>query len=254
MHGEIGAAIEEIYKGDLRPHWAQLAHHFRAAGVAGKAIDYSIDAGEASYRIFAYEDANLSWQAALRLMEEHNIEPQNQARLLERLATLMYVTDVSDPKGMEYLARALNIYEESGQTERAALVHSRMGAALAMRSAISNPLDAMEHYRKAEAILGKGADSRSKANLYAGMAMAALQLMLHEEGLAWSRSAMDISERIGNEEIWINAACLHALHLFARGTTRASPERSLMKRRIARTGLSMLLLYTARHGILHQYD
>ncbi len=217
LHSEIGAAIEEIYHGDLRPHWAQLAHHFRAAHVAGKAIDYSIDAGEAAYRIFAYEDASLSWQAALRLMEEHNIEPQNQARLLERLAALMYVTDLSDPKGMEYLARALNIYEESGQTERAALVHSRMGAALAMRSAITNPPDAMEHYRKAESILGKGADSRSKANLYVGMAMAALQLMLHEEGIAWSRAAMDIAERIRNEEIWINAVCMHALHLFDEG-------------------------------------
>jgi predicted ATPase len=167
LHGEVGTAIEEIYKSELRPHWAQLAHHFRAARVAGKAIDYSIDAGEAAYRIFAYEDASLSWQAALRLMEEHNIEPQKRARLLERLATLMSVTDLSDPKGIEYLARALNIYEESGQTEHAALVHSRMGAALAMRSAFSNPLNAIEHYRKAEAILGKGADSRRKASLYA---------------------------------------------------------------------------------------
>jgi predicted ATPase len=217
LHGEIGAAIEEIYNRDLKPRWAQLAHHFRAAGVAGKAIDYSIDAGEAAYRIFAYEDASLSWQTALRLMEEHNTEPQNQARLLERLGTLMYVTNLSGPKGMEYLARALWIYEETGQIERAALVHSRMGAALAMRSAIANPPDALEHYRKAEAILGKGADSRSKANLYAGMAMAALQLMLHQEGLAWSQAAMDISERIGNEEIWINAACLHALHLANEG-------------------------------------
>ena len=217
LHAEIGAAMEEIHKGDLKPHLAQLAHHFRAARVAGKAIAYSIEAGEAAYRIFAYEEASLSWQAALRLMEEHNIEPQSQARLLERLATLMYVTDLSDPKGIEYLARALNIYEESGRTERAALVHSRMGAALAMRSAISNPRDAMEHYRKAEVILGKGPDSRRKASLYAGMGMSALQLMLREEGLAWSHAAMDISERIGNEEIWINAACLHAIHLFHAG-------------------------------------
>ena len=86
-----------------------------------------------------------------------------------------------------------------------------------MRSTICNPVNAMEHYRKAEVILGKGADSRSKATLYAGMAMAALQLKLTEKGLAWSRVAMNISERIRNEEIWINAACLHGLHLFAEG-------------------------------------
>ena len=51
----------------------------------------------------------------------------------------MYLTDLSDPKGMEYLARALNIYEKFGQTERAALVHARMGAALSMPSSMKNP-------------------------------------------------------------------------------------------------------------------
>ena len=139
LHGETGAAIEEMYKGDLGQHLSQLAHHFRGAGVVGKAVAYSIDAGKAAYTIFAYEDAKLSWQVALRLMEEHDIDRQKRARLLERLFALMFITDVSDPKGIEYLARALKIYEESGQTERVALVHSWMGLALATRSAITNP-------------------------------------------------------------------------------------------------------------------
>jgi tetratricopeptide (TPR) repeat protein len=217
LHSQIGEAIEEVCKSDPTPHLAQLAYHFRAAHVVRKAIEYSIDAGDAAYRIFAFEDACLSWQEALLLMEENRIELEKRAGLLTRLATLMLVTDVSDPRGMDYLAQTLQICEESGQTEGAALVHLGMGTSLAAHSTISDPRGAMEHYRKAEAILGKGPDSILKASLYAGMSMAALQLLLPEEGLLWSRAAMDISERLGNEEIWINAACFHALHLFGEG-------------------------------------
>jgi len=217
LHRRIGTAIEEQHKEDLKPHLAALAYHFRAGRVAKKAIEYSIAAGEADYRIFAYEEASHSWQAALGLMEEHNIAPESRAPLLERLATLMYITDPSDPKGIEYLARALKIYEELGRTESAALVHSRMGVAFSSRSAGRNPAKAMEHYRKAEVILGKSSDSRRKATLYTGMAMAALQLLCIDDGLAWSRAAMSICERLGNDEIWVNAASAQALLLHRQG-------------------------------------
>jgi predicted ATPase len=93
LHGEIGAAIEEIYKRDLKPHWAQLAHHFRAAGAATKAIDYSIDAGETAYRIFAYEDAALHWEIALKLTKDYDYPPEQKARLLVRLGIFQYVTN-----------------------------------------------------------------------------------------------------------------------------------------------------------------
>ena len=100
----------------------------------------------------------------------------------------MYVIDVSDPNGMDYLTRALNIYEESGQTEHAALVHSRMGVALVPRSVMNNPSGAMEHYRKAEAILGKGAVSGVKLR-YTPEWGWLRGVMLGDEGLAWSRAA-----------------------------------------------------------------
>jgi hypothetical protein len=54
LHAEIGAAVEEIHKHDLKPHLAALAHHFRATGDAQRAIDYLIaaaDGAEASMRM-----------------------------------------------------------------------------------------------------------------------------------------------------------------------------------------------------------
>ena len=58
LHGQIGSAIEEVHKDDLKPHLAALAHHFREGGIADKAIDYSILAGEAAEAVFAYDEAS----------------------------------------------------------------------------------------------------------------------------------------------------------------------------------------------------
>ena len=36
IHGKIANRLEEIYREDIDPHLAELAHHFREAGVTGK--------------------------------------------------------------------------------------------------------------------------------------------------------------------------------------------------------------------------
>jgi eukaryotic-like serine/threonine-protein kinase len=70
LHLKIGEVLEELYESDIEAHVAELAHHFRAAGDAKKAVDYSIRAGEAAGAVFAYEQAVAHWEAALELMAE----------------------------------------------------------------------------------------------------------------------------------------------------------------------------------------
>ena len=48
IHGKIANRLEEIYREDIDPHLAELAHHFREADVTEKAIDYSVRAGRGS--------------------------------------------------------------------------------------------------------------------------------------------------------------------------------------------------------------
>ena len=64
--------IEEVHKDDLKPHLAALAHHFREGGIADKAIDYSIVAGEAAEAVFAYNEAISHLRPALALSETHD--------------------------------------------------------------------------------------------------------------------------------------------------------------------------------------
>ena len=225
LHCEIGAAIEEIYKSDLKPQWAQLAHHYRAAHVAGKAIDYSIDAGEAAYRIFAYEDAILHWTAAEQLTEKLPEPNERRARLLERLGDALVLTGADQWTALQYLESALHAYESLNRPERAARVHSRLGIALSYQGRPTCDLrGALSHYRAAESILSGSPDTTSLGLLHIGLAVTAGGLARYEEGLADSGRAMEIARRLGNDPMWVYAAIQRSYCLFFRGHLRESFE------------------------------
>src|SRR5262249_50764078 len=60
LHLKAAQAIESVHQGNLEPHVAALANHYRMAGAAAdaeKTIEYSIRAGRAAYAVFAYEEA-----------------------------------------------------------------------------------------------------------------------------------------------------------------------------------------------------
>jgi predicted ATPase len=89
LHAEIGAAIEEVHKDDLKPHLAALAHHFTAAGDARKAIDYSIAAADDAEAVFAYEDAISHLHPALAIAESNDHDGAQRAALLLRLGRIV---------------------------------------------------------------------------------------------------------------------------------------------------------------------
>src|SRR5262249_56414147 len=71
LHLKAAQAIESVHQGNLEPHVAALANHYRMAGAAAdaeKTIEYSIRAGRAAYAVFAYEEAGTHWRAALELL------------------------------------------------------------------------------------------------------------------------------------------------------------------------------------------
>src|SRR6516225_4138352 len=89
LHAEIGAAIQEVHKDDLRAHLAALAHHFRAAGDVRKAIEYSIAAADAAEAVFAYEDALSHLRPALAIAESHDDDAARRATVVFRLGRII---------------------------------------------------------------------------------------------------------------------------------------------------------------------
>jgi class 3 adenylate cyclase len=81
LHHRIGEVLEAVHAGNLEPHLAELAYHFFQASLAGdtgKAIEYSIRAGERALRILAFEEATQLFERTLQLLEL--TDPGNETR------------------------------------------------------------------------------------------------------------------------------------------------------------------------------
>ena len=130
IHGTIAKSLEEMYQEDLDPHLAELAHHFREAGVPEKAIEYSVRAGNAAVSVFAWADAVVHWQAALELVERHGSDPQWRAELLRWLGGVAF--EIDHARSVQYLEPAIALYESIGGFEQAALIRINLGKVFEM--------------------------------------------------------------------------------------------------------------------------
>ena len=72
LHRKVGSVLESVFESDLETHLAELAYHFFEASPGGdvhKAIDYSTRAGDRAIAQFAFEEAVVHIQHALRALE-----------------------------------------------------------------------------------------------------------------------------------------------------------------------------------------
>jgi tetratricopeptide (TPR) repeat protein len=226
LHGQIGAAIEEIHGDDLKPHQAALAYHFSAASIKEKAIRYSIGAGQAASEVFAYHQARSHWEAALELLQGEVGTSAHRARLLLRLASLCWMIDYG--AAIRYAKAALSIFESLGREEQAAECHAVLGIFYAVPGQETSDIShAREHFRKAEATLSKGPEGPRLARLYTGISQTAFASRRTSEGLVAGKRAMEIAEEIHDErESWAAAAIQYATHLVV--AARLAESRSLL--------------------------
>jgi predicted ATPase len=73
LHAAVGMALEELY-GDQEGHLAlmsaQLAHHFQEAGLAEKASDYRLLAGQQAAKVSAHQEAIRHFEGGLALLQD----------------------------------------------------------------------------------------------------------------------------------------------------------------------------------------
>jgi predicted ATPase len=68
LHADVAVALEALVEGHAEANIIQLAHHYAAAGDTAKAVDYELQAAEASKRAFAYPEARLHYRRALEML------------------------------------------------------------------------------------------------------------------------------------------------------------------------------------------
>jgi ABC-type oligopeptide transport system substrate-binding subunit/class 3 adenylate cyclase len=70
FHLQVGEAMEELFPDRLEEFYGLLAHHFEAAGVTEKALDYLLHAGDKARLEDALHEAIDYYQRALRITDE----------------------------------------------------------------------------------------------------------------------------------------------------------------------------------------
>jgi predicted ATPase len=118
LHEAVGRALEELC-GEETEHMAViLARHFQEAGLAEKAIDYLLQAGENAKRVSANEAAIAHLTQALALLETISESPERDLRELElRIALgvpLVLTRSHAAPQVEATYARARELCERVG--------------------------------------------------------------------------------------------------------------------------------------------
>jgi len=83
LHQRAGEVLEALYRQDLDPHLAELAHHFFEAapgGEAGKAVSYARRAGQRAIALVAYEEAARLFRMALAALGPGQSPEEDRAR------------------------------------------------------------------------------------------------------------------------------------------------------------------------------
>jgi DNA-binding CsgD family transcriptional regulator/tetratricopeptide (TPR) repeat protein len=131
LHHAVGEAMEAVYRRDPKPVLADLAYHFRAAGLSGdveRAIDYSTRAGRSADAALAFEDAIALFQSALDMLDTMSDDDQERRCDLllllgeaqhkandfsHAVETLRAAADIARSRRMRVaLAEAAHIYAE----------------------------------------------------------------------------------------------------------------------------------------------
>ncbi len=220
LHERAAQALLALHVQRPEDCYGEVARHYRLSDNAESAIEFSCRAGGAAYGRFAYDETADEFRVALELREKHNGTLEQRATILHPLC--MVVGSFGDKaEGIEYGEEAVKIYEELGQLEKAAGIRAYLGL-MASSGVITDLRRTREHLRKAEAVLGKGPETAELVTLYWGIAHVAVEMTQVAEGLAASRRALEIAERINDDGLWVRASGEQIWLLFSSGQIAAA--------------------------------
>jgi tetratricopeptide (TPR) repeat protein len=254
MHGRIGEALEEIYAADLTAHSAELAYHHEAGGNLDKAVDYSNRAASAAAKVYAYQQGLNFSETALRLMERRGASATERARQLLQIA--VFASAFSNQRAINYLERAVTLFDEAGEAEASAAAHVKIGQLLCTTNTPTTTMNidrAFIHYAIAEKALKDRPASEAVVGMYRGIAHASWEAARMRESVAAARRAVEIAEQVRREDVWLQAADALAFALNASG--RVSESFAIVERIRERMQLSgdPALLQAAAHSAAFHY-
>ena len=216
-HLRAAEAIETVLGASPR-YAASVASHYRLAGAAAdpdKAIAACLRAAALANEVFAWDEAASHLEAAIELLPP-DAPAMQRAELLEMLGTVMYMAALDLQRGIAALEEALALFEQLGESRRAAKIHSRLGFLQATFPESMDLASAREHLGIAlEAFEAEGGKPLIHALI--GFCGAGLYGDRIQEGLQVAQRATALAEELGERGLWANAAAFSGWFRFADG-------------------------------------
>ena len=198
LHGKIASVLESYYENQLEEMAPQLAHHYDQAGNPTKAIDYLIVAGERSFTLSAFDDAQLAFERALELLPGENAA--EQIVLQNRLGELLNKTgDLSE--AAEILKEALNSARKLGDTDAQANVLYQLG----INATNQGKWDTALEYLDQALLLARAGDIKGTlAKVLFGLGNAQFRTGKGEESRRNALETLEIAKEIGDQATLMN--------------------------------------------------
>jgi DNA-binding CsgD family transcriptional regulator/tetratricopeptide (TPR) repeat protein len=184
--------------GDVRDP-ARLAHHAEAAGDVDAVLRFAPAAAERAASLGAHREAAAQYARAIRFSD--HLPADERADLLERYAQECLLTDQYDD-GIAALERALEHLRTLGNRLKEGEVLCQLSTFLWCPG---RTIESERAVREAVALLEALPPGRELAWAYANLAQRREAAMRFPEAVALARRGLELAERLGEEEIAVNA-------------------------------------------------
>jgi DNA-binding CsgD family transcriptional regulator/tetratricopeptide (TPR) repeat protein len=195
LHRRALVALESMEKPDL----ARLVHHAEAAGDREALLRYAPAAGERAAKLGSHREAAADFERALRFADD--LDAERRIELLEQSSYECYVTDQMDA-AIETRKRALEEHRRRADRLRQGDTHrwlSRLAWFAGDRET------AEREAQLAIDLLEPLTPGPELAMAYSNVAQLRMLEYAHAEAVAWGGRAVDLAERLGNDEILAHA-------------------------------------------------
>lgn len=181
------------------PDLARLVHHAEAAGDRGALLDYAPAAGERAAKLGAHREAAAHFERALRFAGD--LDTDRRIEYLERRSYECYVTDQIDA-AIEARKRALEEHRRQGDPVGQGDAH-RWLSRLAWFA--GDRTSAEREAQRAIELLEPLEPGPELAMAYSNVAQLRMLEWANAEAVEWGQRALELAERLGDEEILAHA-------------------------------------------------
>ena len=194
LHLRAAVAIHALHPDDFEA----LAYHYAEAGDAERAREHYRYAGDRAQQAAPGDAVRLYREALARWSDT---DPAGRADTLSKLGYCLWITgDV--PEAQKCYEAAYNLFEAVGSRTQRGETQRMIGR---MYWEQANRQASLEHYHRALEILEQGPETVELAGAISSISQ--MHMLAHEvdQALAWGKRALEMGQRLGAEEVIIDA-------------------------------------------------